>query len=59
MQFENLIDSTEASILLDVTPRTLRNMVKRGELHSGRRIGGTWRFDLAEVLDVRQGGTQA
>jgi excisionase family DNA binding protein len=47
--FEPLLDSQEAAKLLDIHPKTLVQMARRGEIPAVR-IGKFWRF-RASVLD--------
>ena len=53
--FEPLLDSTEASRLLNINPYTLQRMAREGEA-PGIKIGKLWRFrksDLDEWLKSR------
>jgi excisionase family DNA binding protein len=43
VQFEPLLDSTEAAALLKIHPKTLQRMARNGEI-VGIQIGRLWRF---------------
>ena len=45
---DGLLTLHEAAEVLRLSPRTLREYVKRGELE-GRIIGGQWRFRRADL----------
>lgn len=45
-----VLDVAGASALLRVSPRTVREQVRRGRL-PGRRIGREWRFSRQALLD--------
>jgi excisionase family DNA binding protein len=49
ISFERLLDSQEAAKLLDIHPKTLVQMARRGEIPA-MRIGKFWRF-RASALD--------
>jgi excisionase family DNA binding protein len=49
ISFERLMDSQEAAKLLDIHPKTLVQMARRGEIPA-MRIGKFWRF-RASALD--------
>ncbi len=44
-----ILTLNEAGALIRVSPRTMRNLVRRGDCHS-LRIGGGLRFDSARLL---------
>jgi len=51
-QFERFLDSHEAAALLQIHPKTLQRLARKGEIR-GMRIGKLWRFRTSD-LDVRQ-----
>ncbi len=48
IDFEPLLDSSEASALLKIHPKTLQRMARNGEI-SGVQIGKLWRFRASEL----------
>jgi excisionase family DNA binding protein len=53
-QFERFLDSREAAALLQIHPKTLERLARKGEIR-GMRIGKLWRFrtsDLDADLDA-------
>jgi excisionase family DNA binding protein len=49
--FERLVDSREAAALLQIHPKTLQRLARKGEI-CAMRIGKLWRFRTSD-LDVR------
>ena len=49
VQFEPLLDSTEAAALLKIHPKTLQRMARNGEI-AAIQIGRLWRF-RASILN--------
>ena len=55
--FERLVDSREAAALLQIHPKTLQRLARKGEIRA-MRIGKLWRFrasDLNAWVDFRLG----
>ena len=50
MEFEPLLDSTEAAALLRIHPKTLKKMARRGEIQA-RRVSKFWRFRASDLND--------
>jgi excisionase family DNA binding protein len=50
IEFEPLLDVTEAAILLRMHPNTLRTKARLGEI-PGRHIGKYWRFRISDLND--------
>jgi excisionase family DNA binding protein len=53
--FERLLDSREAAALLQIHPKTLQRLARKGEIRA-MRIGKLWRFrasDLHAWVDLR------
>ena len=50
MEFEPLLDSTQAASLLRIHPKTLQKMARRGEIQ-GTHVGKLWRFRASELND--------
>jgi excisionase family DNA binding protein len=50
IEFEPLLDATEAAILLRMHPNTLRTKARLGEI-PGRHIGKYWRFRISDLND--------
>lgn len=48
IQFEPTLTSEEAARLLNIHPKTLQRMARRGQV-PGRRIGDLWRFRASEL----------
>jgi excisionase family DNA binding protein len=46
---EPLIDTEEAAALLQIHPRTLQRMARRGEVR-GYQLGKLWRFRASDLL---------
>jgi excisionase family DNA binding protein len=44
------IQTAAAAAILGVTPRTVQNLAKRGELPGAAKIGKVWTFDRAKLL---------
>ena len=55
IEFEPLLDATEAAALLRMHPNTLRMKARLGEI-PGRHIGKYWRFRISDLNEwlVRQ-----
>jgi len=52
--FEPLMDTEEAAALLQIHPKTLQRMARRGEVR-GYQLGKLWRFrasDLVKIISV-------
>ena len=47
---EPLIDTEEAAALLQIHPRTLQRMARRGEVR-GYQLGKLWRFRASDLLE--------
>jgi len=47
-----IISTADAAIILDVTQRTVVNLLKRGEL-KGQQLGREWAVDRQSVLDYK------
>jgi excisionase family DNA binding protein len=47
---ERLIDTEEAAALLQIHPRTLQRMARRGEVR-GYQLGRLWRFRASDLLE--------
>ena len=55
--FEMFLDSREAAALLQIHPKTLQRLARKGEIRA-MRIGKLWRFrasDLHTWVDLRLG----
>jgi excisionase family DNA binding protein len=50
IDFEPLLDATEAAALLRMHPNTLRMRARLGEI-PGRHIGKYWRFRISDLND--------
>ncbi len=53
--FERFLDSREAAALLQIHPKTLQRLARKGELRA-MRVGKLWRFrasDLHAWVDLR------
>lgn len=50
IEFEPLLDATEAAALLRMHPNTLRMKARLGEI-PGRHIGKYWRFRVSDLND--------
>ena len=50
IEFEPLLDSTEAAALLRIHPKTLKKMARRGEIQA-RRVSRFWRFRASDLND--------
>ena len=50
IEFEPLLDATEAAALLRMHPNTLRMKARIGEI-PGRHIGKYWRFRVSDLND--------
>jgi excisionase family DNA binding protein len=48
-QHDEMITPEEASVLLDVSPSRVRQLLRSGEL-PGRRVGGRWLIDCSDVV---------
>lgn len=46
---EEILTAAQAAELLQIHPRTLYKLVRRGSI-PGRKLGGGWRFSKAEIL---------
>jgi excisionase family DNA binding protein len=49
-EFEPLLDSNQAAVLLQIHPKTLQKMARRGEIH-GTHVGKLWRFRASDLND--------
>ena len=49
--FEPLLDSTQAARLLQIHPKTLQKMARRGQIH-GTHVGKLWRFRASDLDDL-------
>jgi excisionase family DNA binding protein len=47
--FEPLIDTEEAAALLQIHPKTLQRMARRGEVR-GYQLGKLWRFRASDLV---------
>ena len=47
--FEQLIDTEEAAALLQIHPKTLQRMARRGEVR-GYQLGKLWRFRASDLV---------
>jgi excisionase family DNA binding protein len=47
-EFEPLLDSTQAAKLLQIHPKTLQKLARRGEIH-GTHVGKLWRFRTSDL----------
>ena len=47
-QFERFLDSREAATLLQIHPKTLQRLARKGEI-CGMRIGKLWRFRTSDL----------
>ena len=47
--FESLIDTEEAAALLQIHPKTLQRMARRGEVR-GYQLGKLWRFRASDLV---------
>jgi excisionase family DNA binding protein len=47
-EFEPLLDSEQAAILLRIHPKTLQKMARRREIH-GTHVGKLWRFRASDL----------
>ena len=54
---EPLIDTEEAAALLQIHPRTLQRMARRGEVR-GYQLGRLWRFRASDLLERFSGAIQ-
>jgi excisionase family DNA binding protein len=53
--FERFLDSRQAAALLQIHPKTLQRLARKGEIRA-MRVGKLWRFrasDLHEWVDLR------
>lgn len=48
-EFESLIDTEEAAALLQIHPKTLQRMARRGEVR-GCQLGKLWRFRASDLV---------
>lgn len=48
-EFEPLIDTEEAAALLQIHPKTLQRMARRGEVR-GYQLGKLWRFRASDLV---------
>ena len=48
IQFEPLLDSDEAAMLLKIHPKTLQKMARKGEVF-GIHLGKLWRFRASDL----------
>jgi excisionase family DNA binding protein len=48
-RFEPLIDTEEAAALLQIHPKTLQRMARRGEV-KGYQLGKLWRFRASDLV---------
>jgi len=48
LQFEPLLDSSQAAALLQIHPKTLQRMARRGKV-VGVQVGKLWRFRASEL----------
>lgn len=46
--FEPLLDSSQAAALLQIHPKTLQRLARRGEV-TGVRVGKLWRFRASQL----------
>ena len=46
--FERLVDSREAAALLQIHPKTLQRLARKGEIRA-MRIGKLWRFRASDL----------
>jgi excisionase family DNA binding protein len=53
-EFPEILTLQQAAELLQVSERTIKRMVKRGEM-PGTRIGGQWRFDRDQLKALVRG----
>ncbi len=51
-----VLTSDQAAAVLQLTRRTITNMLDRGDLH-GFRVGKEWRVSRAELVRFVEGGT--
>ena len=56
-EFERLLDSHEAALLLNVHPETVKRMARRGDL-AAVRFGRIWRFRVSALEECVQRLTQ-
>jgi excisionase family DNA binding protein len=49
MQMDEILTASQVAALLQIHPRTVYKLVKRGSL-PGRKFGGGWRFSKSEIL---------
>ncbi len=47
-QFERFLDSRETAALLQIHPKTLQRLARKGEIR-GMRIGKLWRFRTSDL----------
>jgi len=47
-QFERFLDSREAAALLQIHPKTLQRLARKGEIRA-MRIGKLWRFRTSDL----------
>ena len=47
-QFEQFLDSREAAALLQIHPKTLQRLARKGEIRA-MRIGKLWRFRTSDL----------
>ncbi len=47
-QFERFLDSREAAALLQIHPKTLQRLARKGGIR-GMRIGKLWRFRICDL----------
>ena len=50
MAFERVLNTEEAAGLLQIHPKTLQKMARRGEIH-GTHVGKLWRFRASDLND--------
>ena len=48
LQFETLLDTNQAAALLQIHPKTLQRMARRGAV-VGVQVGKLWRFRASEL----------
>lgn len=46
---EEILTATQAAALLQIHPRTLYKLARKGSI-PGRKLGGGWRFSKSEIL---------
>jgi excisionase family DNA binding protein len=52
--FEPLLNSQHAAQLLDIHPKTLQKLARRGEIH-GSHVGKMWRFRASDLNECWTG----